>query len=428
MRDEPCWRQLLGSLDVEVLGPELAEPPADAGALVESTLRASGLGRFLRDAAARGSPVTVVVNDPQRHTETRAAIDGLMALGGGGERPFRLLVATGSHTFAPEERRAHEESVLGPWRARFAEIAWHDARAAPDLATAGPHRFHGFVAKGEFVVGLGSLEPHYFAGCTGAHKTVTIGVMSFEDIEANHRGALAAEAAPMAFVGNPVFEGIASALGHLGSAGVRLFCLNEILARGRLVACTAGPPLAALQEGLPLVRRLFAPTLKAPADLIVARVEAPLDRTFYQADKGIKNVEAAVADGGVILLEAGCQGGVGPDRFVRLLERSGSEAEAQRIIAREGYALGDHKALRLRRLTGGRAVRIGIVSESLPEEAARSAHAVRFDTRSAAASWALESLRRAGSAPRHRRRKGLIVEDAGSMALSVTARERVTAT
>ncbi len=38
-------------------------------------------------------------------------------------------------------------------------------------------------------------------------------------------------------------------------------------------------------------------------------------------------------------------------------------------------------------------------------------------------------VRRAGSGLRHRRRrKGLIVEDAGSMALSVTARERMTAT
>jgi nickel-dependent lactate racemase len=429
MPDEPSWRQLLGALDVEVVGPALVEPPGeDPRSVVERTLRASGLGRFLEDAERCHRPVTVVVNDPQRHTETRAAIDALLALGGGGGCSFRLLVATGSHTFAPAERRGHEELALGPWRARFAEIAWHDARAAPDLAMAGPHRFHRFVAGGEFVLGVGSLEPHYFAGCTGAHKTVTIGVMSLEDIEANHRRALSGGAAPLAFAGNPVFEGIASAVRHLESAGVRLLCLNEILVRGRLVGCTAGPPLAALEEGLPLVRRIFAHSLKAPADLIVACVEAPLDRTLYQADKGIKNVEAAVADGGVILLDAGCRGGVGPDRFLRLLERARSEAEAQRLIDREGYALGDHKAVRLRRLTGGRAVQIGIVSESLPEEAARSAHAVRFATRSAAASWGLDALRRAGGRSQNRRQaRGLIVEEAGSMALSVTAREETTA-
>src|SRR2546425_5117150 len=135
MSDEPSWRQLLGSLDVEVIAPALVEPPeADPRSVVERTLRASGLGRFLEDAGRCHRPVTVVVNDPQRHTETRAAIDALMALGGGGGRPFRLLVATGSHTFAPAERRAHEALVLGPWRGRFAEIAWHDAGAASDFA------------------------------------------------------------------------------------------------------------------------------------------------------------------------------------------------------------------------------------------------------------------------------------------------------
>ena len=42
----------------------------------------------------------------------------------------------------------------------------------------------------------------------------------------------------------------------------------------------------------------------------VAEVEAPLDRDLYQADKGLKNTEFVIRDGGVILLDAGCNSGV----------------------------------------------------------------------------------------------------------------------
>eukprot|EP01052_Picozoa_sp_SAG31_P061438 SAG31_NODE_20515_length_572_cov_0.983087_2_plen_92_part_00 len=42
----------------------------------------------------------------------------------------------------------------------------------------------------------------------------------------------------------------------------------------------------------------------------IAEVEAPLDRDLYQADKGLKNTEFVIRDGGVILLDAECHNGV----------------------------------------------------------------------------------------------------------------------
>jgi hypothetical protein len=147
--------------------------------------------------------------------------------------------------------------------------------------------------------------------------------------------------------GNPVYEAIAAVVRGLHDDGKKLFAVNEVLAEGGLVACTAGDPIEALSRGLPAVRRVFSRSLSKPVDLIVARVAPPLDKSLYQADKGIKNVEAAVRDGGVILLEARCEEGVGIDRFFSLMERAPTYRKTLELVQKNGYTLGDHKAERL---------------------------------------------------------------------------------
>ncbi len=422
MRPAGRWRGLLASLRATVVSPDPGEACGD-GRLIERAMRDAGLGAFLSDASHTASPIAVAVNDPDRDTDTRAAIEALMRIAAAEpvSPELRLVVAAGGHAFDPVTRRRHEEEILGPFRDQFAAIAWHDARDPASLRAAGPLRLHRWVAEGRFALGLGGMEPHYFAGCTGAHKTLTIGLMSLEDIERNHASAIGDAARPLALEGNPIFEDVGAAVRLLQRGGRRLFAVNQISCNDRLAGCTAGEPLAALREGLPLVRSIFTRTVRRPSDLIVACVDPPLDRTLYQADKGIKNVEASVRDGGMILLDAPCTGGLGPDRFLRLLERAADHAAAVALVRREGYTLGDHKGVRLRRLTDLRRVRLGIVAPDLPGEAARAMHAQLFADRSAAAAWAIRTLRpvRSGARP-----TALIVEDAGNMVLEPSAASR----
>jgi nickel-dependent lactate racemase len=256
------------------------------------------------------------------------------------------------------------------------------------------------------------MEPHYFAGVTGAHKTLSVGVMSRSAIEANHAGAMQAGASGLKLEGNPVHEGIAEALGGIERSGAALFAVNQVLVDGELVAWTAGHPLSALEDGLEVVRKAFGFRIEVPVDLVVARMAPPLDRDLYQADKGIKNTEAAVRDGGVIVLEAGCEHGVGIDHFVGLLRAASTHARALEVIAERGYRLGDHKAVRLRALTDGRGVRVGLVAPGV-DPSLESVLGMRvFADRNAAATWAAGLLPRQGA-------RGLLVDDAGNKTLEV---------
>ncbi|MCX7015677.1 MAG: lactate racemase domain-containing protein [Candidatus Sumerlaeota bacterium] len=411
------WKSLLSDCDLARAAPAAAREIAEAPvALIEQAARRAGIVEFLRAASLDPDPLIIAVNDTHRFTDSRSAIEAVCRIceAEGLAPRFRLLVATGSHTFSnPEEVARHEQSVLGERGSLFVERSWHEAQNASALKAAGGARMHRWIADGRFALAVGSMEPHYFAGVTGAHKTLTTGVLSFENLTANHQAALGGEARGLRLRGNPIYEGLAAILRRLEAEGRRFFALNEILLEGHVVHCAAGRPLESVEQSLPLVSRMFACAVAQPMDFVVSLVGPPLDRDLYQADKGIKNVEHAVRDGGAILLEAPCRGGVGIDRFFHLLRRAATHAESVALVEREGYALGDHKAVRLRALTDGRRVRLGAIAPGLCVADAAIAGIALFPDRASAARWIREC-----AGPRAR---GVLVEDAGNVTLEIRA-------
>src|SRR2546425_1168575 len=97
-------------------------PPAgdEPWAMARAALADAGAREFVCRAAEADAPLTVVVNDPHRFTDTRSFLRALLPLIDGckpktdGLR-LRLLVAAGSHRSRPEERAEHEHRILGEW-------------------------------------------------------------------------------------------------------------------------------------------------------------------------------------------------------------------------------------------------------------------------------------------------------------------------
>jgi hypothetical protein len=325
----------------------------------------TGAVQAARAALAGVSPDLVIINDPQRGTDSQCVLE---ALRGFLNFPAtRVLIATGSHRFAAAAQAAFETPLrqLG-----FAAIGWHDAHAA-DLIDLGGWYAHPWLAAARSVLAIGSVEPHYFAGYTGAHKTLTIGCAAYADIERNHAGAMDPACRPGHPETSPVHQGVLAMLRTL-ETGPRLAAVNLFQVGADIFAAAGGTPEAALAALSPQVGQTYLHAIERPADAVIARVAGALACSFYQADKGIKNNEAAVRSGGALILEAPCPQGVGQDAFFQLLQQAPDHRSALALVQARGYRLGDHKAVRLRHLTDPacRNVRLFLVSPGLsPAEA-----------------------------------------------------------
>ncbi len=416
-------RAALPTVPLQIIGPKEALPPPTenvmAAALRQSLGPYATLEAFLREAVIRNEAILVLVNDLDRATDTATAVQAIReVMSSTGLTPeLHFLVATGTHRVpAPAARVEAARTIFGPAYAWVADrLFWHEADAAETaelkLPDGAPVRIHRLVLEHTYLLPIGSMEPHYFAGITGPHKTVTIGVLNRESIEQNHAGALHPNSRILARTGNPVYEGIMQMVAGLLACGKRIFAINEILDQhGQILWCAAGALPAVLDAGMPLVEERFVHRLDTPVDLLVLHVSGPLAKNLYQADKGIKNNEWVVRDHGRILLVADCPEGVGIDHFMQLLAAAPDLASAQAIVTARGYRLGDHKAVKLRALTdpASRGVRIGVITKGLDAASARLAGMTAYASVSEAVPALTADLE-------GQELRVLVVEDAGNV-------------
>lgn len=394
------------------IAPAPAVGMTDAPGQIAALLVNGGCLNTLLDAAGPSRPL-LVVNDPDRDTDTHSVFLGLdVALRTLGRiARFDLLIAAGSHRWAGPDRARFEERLLADCPLALDSISWHDATDAAELVAIGDGRFHRRLAQARAILAVGSVEPHYYAGLTGAHKTMTIGCAARDTIEANHAAALDPAAAPFRLEGNPVYDGIA-AMARAVAAGRAAQGVNLVMRGDTLVDAAAGDWHETLASLSPAVIRLYAYRAERAADLLLLSARGALSRTLYQADKAIKNNEAAVRDGGAIILDAPCENGVGSAAFMELLAAAPTHAAAVAEVARRGYRLGDHKAVRLRRLTdpAARGVRLAVVSPHLTDAQVALIGGRRFELTDDACRWARAELPDSITAAIH-------VEDAANVAV-----------
>lgn len=386
--------------------PSVARPPDPLEIRPLAVPRGVGCGSAAEAIDASGGlpgkgPLLAVVNDPDRATRTAEALAALRARAPG--RRIEILVATGSHRWDAAARGAHEAPLLAaagaPCRVRWHD--GHDAAASAPLPRTGRRlsRDYQALARAADVVVVGGVEPHWFAGLTGGHKAISIGLSPAAEIARNHRHAMSPLACPFALDGNPVFDDLRPVAEEAIALGGGVLAVQHCADRW-----VAGDPFATLRTLAEAARARWLRRVPRPLDFAVAHVEPPLSRTLYQAEKAVKHAEAAVRDGGLIALVAGCEDGVGPPRFLDMMAAAPDSASMLAAIDRDGYRLGDHKAVRLRRLLE-RGVRLAVVSRSLdPARAALAGFAV---------APSLTGLALSG--------EGAVVEDAAHCVLEVGA-------
>ena len=186
------------------------------------------------------------------------------------------------------------------------------------LPSGGQCEINTIAMNADLLVAEGFIEPHFFAGFSGGRKSVLPGVAGRATVLANHCSEFIAS--PHARTGmlenNPIHEDMLWAAKQAKLAFIVNVVLNE---NKEVIYAVAGDSEKAHAEGVAFLSSLCG-VEAVPADIVITTNGGyPLDQNVYQAVKGMTAAEATVKQGGVIIMLAKSNDGIGGDHFYHQL-------------------------------------------------------------------------------------------------------------
>ena len=327
---------------------------------------------------ARRLAVLIVVSDATRATGSAQLIHLLVRrLIQAGVLPsdIAIIFATGIHRRVTLEEKSE---LLTPFIAQRVRTLDHDAYDPEGMVSLGvtdtgtPVEVNRALKDFSAVILTGAIGFHYFAGFTGARKSICPGLASARTIEATHMLALDFETGGRrAGVGTGNLDGNAvnEECERVAALIEPRLSVNAVVdQRGRVVQVYAGHWRAAHRAGCTAYLATHSVDITERRDLVIVSCGgSPWDINLIQAHKALEMAAQATNEGGTIVLLAECSDGLGRADFLKWFAESDSRALAARL--RDGYEVNGQTAWSL--LTKTERYQIFLISE-LPDEQVRS--------------------------------------------------------
>ena len=227
-----------------------------------------------------------------------------------------IVISTGCH------RATTREELIAKFGEEIVEkenIVIHKADESPVtflgiLPSGGELLINSIVAEADLVCSEGFIEPHFFAGFSGSRKSILPGVASSTTVLANHCSEFIASPYSRTGIleGNPIHRDMVWAA---RKAKLAFICNVVINSAKEPIYAVAGDVEKAHEEGCRFLSSLCR-VKAATADIVISTNGGyPLDQNIYQAVKGMTAAEATVREGGVIIMLAASNDGLGGDDF-----------------------------------------------------------------------------------------------------------------
>ena len=305
--------------------------------------------------AARGCRMLLVIPDHTRRCRLDLILPRLTSML---ERAFAarimLLVANGSHLPVSDDRLT---DLVGEIVRRRYPVWQHDCRDRDSLLFFGetssgtPVWLNHRLRECDWVITLGPVVLHYFAGFGGGPKMIFPGLAGYDTITGNHRRAidfLTGRLDPRAREGNiednPVYRDLAEVGRWIRNWISWQMVLDE---RGGIRYSVVGPPVEVHRELAAKVLLLFRVPIQERGDVVIASAGGyPSDVNLIQSHKSIQHAFQAVRENGWLIVLAECSEGIGSETFLSYFDCDSSEAIAERL--RRDYRLNGQTALALR--------------------------------------------------------------------------------
>ena len=271
--------------------------------------------RPLHELVRPGMKVVIVADDITRATPRDKIIPILLDelnRAGVPDKDVTVVIALGTHRYMTDDEilRCFGEEVVR--RVKVVNHEWMDRSKLVYVGTTKsgtPVYVNKLVYEADFVIGVGSIIPHLFAGYGGGAKIIQPGVCSEETTAYTH--LLAALEDPLKLLGDPEnvvrkeMEEVADVVGLD-------FIVNVVFnGRGEVVKVVAGDMRKAFREGVKVAEKIYKREIPELADIVIVNTY-PAVIDYWQSIKGFIHAQLGVKEGGTVILYTDCPDGISP--------------------------------------------------------------------------------------------------------------------
>ena len=325
--------------------PGLTDPLGAAHKAAAAPIGAPPLADMLQDAQPR--TVVVVVNDITRPTPYAIMLPPLLkAFTDSGIRDDQVtfLVATGIHDphTDQENRDIYGNEIVD----RF-KVINHDAFAGDTHVYMGKFKsgYDFYVNKlareADFLITLGVVIPHYFAGYSGGRKSILPGLAGKDTVEKNHGRMVELMDNLPSIDLNPVSLEMIEAARQVGVKFILNVVVND---RQEVVTVVAGDVEKAWRAAVDVSSSMYEVPFDRQVDICVTCASGhPRDINAYQAQKALDHADRITRPGGTIILAAECPTGYGEKVFQEWMGRQWPPAKVMEEL-KKNFVMGGHKA------------------------------------------------------------------------------------
>lgn len=295
---------------------------------------------------------------------TLPLINELNALGIGDES-IEAIIGRGTHREMTEDEM---RTKLGDEVLRRVKVSIHDADDKANLVDVGttsrgtPCWANRKVVEAGLSVGIGTINPHYFAGYGGGPKIVLPGVSGRDTVRHNHVLIGKPDTTQGITDGNPLWEDMLEAARLVG-LDIKIDCLLN--AEKKIYKVFVGDVEAAQKEAIEGLTDVYGAPVPKAADVTITSA-FPLETNLIQSGKSILLADDITRDGGTVILLSACPDGAGPLMYETLSEKPESEEVVHWIAEGKASTTGGPMASRLRRLLSTKSLMV--VTEGLTKQ------------------------------------------------------------
>jgi len=328
--------------DVQVVEPRFVPGLPDPRVALREALRAPIGSPPLSDLVKASDRVGIIFNDITRPTPNPLLLSAILGeLGHVPKENITLFIALGTHR---PNRDDELQTMLGEMAFDGYAIVQNDSFDRTTQVCLGKTSRGNEIWINQALMDCsikiltGFIEPHFFAGFSGAGKAIMPGMAGQATVLQNHNAQNIAHPKATWGVtrGNPIWEEVQEVARLAGAS----FLLNVTLNRDKAVTgIFAGDLDEAHACGVEFVRQTAMVAVEQPFDIVVTTNSGyPLDLNLYQAVKGMSAAAQVVRQGGAIICAAECWDGI-PDHglYGQLLREAVSPKELLERIMTPGF-------------------------------------------------------------------------------------------